>query len=699
MKQIKRHGVAVVAGAALLGVCGASHALGMGRASGHATLGEALALTVPVRLDAGEHTDDACLAADVYFGDDKLASSGVAVKLTLDPSGAPQIKVSTTVPVSEPVVTVYVVAGCQSRITRKFVALADPPGMQTPGASPVALVVEEAPQVAAKPAQSVVARRADNSAGARASAASAPAARGKSERRRLDASASAQVAQTAVHTEPVRTSLSLAAQARVAPPPDAAVATRSAPGKPSAPASESARLELDPVAADALVAPALRMGTTLSTVTDPDQASPELLARRASASAYWRALQATPEQLARDQARLLELEQRLAALEAASGAMATASDSGAAVAEASQTSQTSAPAPVGANADAKRSRTMGLIGLAVAVLLAAAYVLWRGRLGRGKSMEAWWQDQPGETRPPPLHPSDALDPQPTTVEFVHVPESLLRQAGHGSAQADAPVAESVPTVLPSSSQPGARFTSMFASLSANAPEPMRAVAVEELIDLEQQAEFFVVLGQDDAAIGLLENYAQQSSGASPLPFLKLLEIYRRLGRHDDYERIRQAFDDRFNAHAPAWDVDLQHGHSLVDYPEVIARLQGLWPQPAQAMAVLEKSLTRPTDGDDAFDLPAYRDLLTLYAVARDLAEREGRSPVDVLLPLGLVPAEQPCPADWHQGTARPSADVSPLMATRPLSVPIAVDVSVPDIAVDLELDDDPVSLPGAVHRS
>ena len=54
MKQIKRHGVAVFAGAALLGVSGASHGLGMGRASSHAILGEALALTVPVRLDAGE---------------------------------------------------------------------------------------------------------------------------------------------------------------------------------------------------------------------------------------------------------------------------------------------------------------------------------------------------------------------------------------------------------------------------------------------------------------------------------------------------------------------------------------------------------------------------------------------------------------------------------------------------------------------
>ena len=36
------------------------------------------------------------------------------------------------------------------------------------------------------------------------------------------------------------------------------------------------------------------------------------------------------------------------------------------------------------------------------------------------------------------------------------------------------------------------------------PSPRRRAArMEELIDLEQQAEFFIVLGQDDAAIDLL----------------------------------------------------------------------------------------------------------------------------------------------------------------------------------------------------
>jgi pilus assembly protein FimV len=696
MKQIKQHGVAVFTGAALLGVCGASHGLGMGRATSRATLGETLALTVPVRLDAGERADDACLAADVYFGEDKVASSGVAVKLVLDPSGGPQVRVSTTVPVSEPVVTVYVVAGCQSRITRKFVALADPPGMLMPGSATASLSAESEASPAPTSAQ----------AGHKPPAAEGSAARrSRPERPRAEREPAA--LQAGGQAPSPLPSLSLAAQARVAKPAPAAPAA--APLRRGAPAQAvagSAHLELDPVAMDALVAPALRMGTTLSAAADHDAASPELLARRASAAAYWRALQATPEQLARDQARLLELEHRLADLQAPKGPDLAASGAVATVAEAPAANAAPAPGPSPVNADVQRSRTMGLIGLGVALLLGGGYVLWRGRSGRRRPMDAWWQEQAGETQPPALQPADVHDPQPTTVEFVHVPESLLKRAGHGAPQAAPVRADVAPSAPAPVSQANTRFNSMFASLNANAPEPMRAVAVEELIDLEQQAEFFVVLGQDDAAMDLLENYAQQSLSASPLPFLKLMEIHRRLGRREDYERIRQAFDSRFNAHAPAWDADLQQGHSLVDYPEVVGRLQALWPQPAQAMAVLEKSLIRPTEGDETFDLPAYRELLTLYAVARDLAEREGHERVDVLLPLGLESpsasavhaAHAANGADWHQARTEVVADVSPLMATRPLSVVSTLEVGAPEIAVDLELDDEPVSVPGA-HRT
>jgi hypothetical protein len=162
----------------------------------------------------------------------------------------------------------------------------------------------------------------------------------------------------------------------------------------------------------------------------------------------------------------------------------------------------------------------------------------------------------------------------------------------------------------------------------------RDVTIEELIDLEQQAEFFIVLGQDDAAIDLLVEHARTTGGASPLPYLKLLEIYQRVGDREAYERTRGRFNQRFNAYAAEWDAGLQQGRSLEDYPGVLPRLCQVWARPLDAMAELEALLFRKSRGE-MFDLPAYREVLFLYAQARDLLDREAADTgnVDLLLPL------------------------------------------------------------------
>jgi hypothetical protein len=163
----------------------------------------------------------------------------------------------------------------------------------------------------------------------------------------------------------------------------------------------------------------------------------------------------------------------------------------------------------------------------------------------------------------------------------------------------------------------------------------RELSVEELIDLEQQADFFVVLGQDDAAVDLLMGHVRSSGGVSPLPYLKLLEIYRRRGEHDAYERVRERFNRRFNAYAPDWDADLQQGKALDDYPKTLMLLQRFWDEPSRVTALLDESLMRQGETGEAFDLPAYRELLFLYSIARDLGEHPAAvSGVDLLLPLG-----------------------------------------------------------------
>lgn len=172
--------------------------------------------------------------------------------------------------------------------------------------------------------------------------------------------------------------------------------------------------------------------------------------------------------------------------------------------------------------------------------------------------------------------------------------------------------------------------------------PPRPVTVEELLDLDQQVEFFLALGQAQSAIDLLLGHVRSTGGTNALPYFKLLEIYRDQGDEEAYERTRERFNQRFNALAPDWTGDLAGGRLLEDYPEVMQRLQRAWPQPAQALAELDGLLLRRADLEP-FDLPAYRDVLMLHALVRDLPYG-GQAEVDAPVPPASAAVQSTTPA-------------------------------------------------------
>lgn len=275
--------------------------------------------------------------------------------------------------------------------------------------------------------------------------------------------------------------------------------------------------------------------------------------------------------------------------------------------------------------------------LALLCILLALGLAWLLRQRtRDRSEAQWWATPEGE----------AVRAAATQIMASgHAPLGD-RVSGPSPLQSDplpprtfAPVGE---MTMPAVTAPAALGTSSLSirGPAAAAPEPpRREMSVEELIDLEQQVDFFVVLGQDDSAIDLLLSHLRGSGAGNPLPYLKLLDIYLGRGERDAYERIRERFNQQFNAIAPPFGANPADGKSLEEYGPLLARLQFLWADPSQALEVLETSLfprgkARTNETPARFDLPAYRDLLFLYALARDLAAREVTGNVDVLLPIG-----------------------------------------------------------------
>jgi len=277
-----------------------------------------------------------------------------------------------------------------------------------------------------------------------------------------------------------------------------------------------------------------------------------------------------------------------------------------------------------------------LMALVVLLTGLAAWLAWRLSSRQGRRQRGWIEatEQPGNADDP-LQPSQNWPPgssAPFVTSRIHAPapEAPKPAVSWMAPGTSSPVHEPV-------EEPPDRSTMRTEVLPQPVRPPdlsLRDVSIEELIDLEQQAEFFAVLGQDEAAIDLLVQHLRDTGGGSPLPYLKLLEIQHRRGDRDAYERTRTRFNQRFNAYAPEWGQDMRAGRALEDYPGVLPRLQQVWPRPLDAMVELEALLFRKSGGE-LFDLPAYREVLFLYSLARDLLDREpvDSRHVDLLLPL------------------------------------------------------------------
>lgn len=595
-----------------------AEAMGITRTANSTVLGQALDFSAVVRLEPEESLSSDCVLADVNLGDRMLPS--IAVRVSVESGGNERrVRVRTTVPVDEPIVTVTLKIGCPMQLSRSFVAFVDPPGVQlaqaapSPAAAPLAAQAASGPEPALSGGPS-----APSMTGTQASAAAAPATGSQQPARPGTGTGS-----VAVRPRPERSvtapndsgerraATPRAAPARETPGPRLRLDPVTPPARPVAAASAAAGLP--GAAAAAAASPAAPVAAAPAAPAASEAAQPALAAASAPAS----------EARAAEDAALKALEQSLSTLRAE----ALATQRSVAVLQARL-----------AQAESERYANPVIYALIAAVLaLAAALIVTLARLRQAQRERGWWQASSVQEAPAagsaaaaavvPTPSPDSLGP--LTIE----PESRMPEGALSTQPAAASAYGAGLTTSLGFRSPDELRRSTGPVPLIPAAEARREVTVEELIDLEQQAEFFVVLGQDEAAIDVLMGHLRSTGGATPLPYLKLLEIYRRRDDRDAYERIRERFNRRFNAYAPEWGNDLTQGRSLEDYPAVLARLQAVWPDPVAAMEVLEGSLLRQDEGVGTYELPAYREVLFLYSVARDIAERLQPDSVDLLLPI------------------------------------------------------------------
>ena len=600
-----------------------SMAVGFGRVVNATTLGQPLDITVPVSADPTEQITADCVAAEVMVGDSVLPSS--VVQLRLDPSpdsGVQWLRIHSSVRVVEPVVNVTVSAGCASRVSRQFVVFVDPPlsayETSVPTAvEPVGAAASAAALKGGTAGAAILAAPASGDVSARADGSGAPPrpATSRAQRRQARPSATGRTASKAqVARAPTRKSRQVAS---------AAPRVR----------TSASRLQLERANAQA-AAPAMAAVASAPVAADVAATAAAMVAAAASAaSEAERASEAQREQIA-------ELQRRLEQSKLDT--------------EVSNTAAAKMQARLQA-AEAKRYSLPWLVALTVAVavlLFGIGVLLDRRRLAR-RPQRPTWAGERAQTQPAPSSlndaPSSSMSPARGTVQMVgdDPRESLTSTGPLPFSRAATPlVTKSVAVPSLSSVVESPFIETAVLSGTRTRAEPVRSalpVTADALIDLEQQVEFFVALGQEDTAVDLLDGFSHGAGGACPMPYLMLLAIHRRRGDRAAHAAVRDRYEKRFNRSSPAWEGQPVVTTSIADHVEEMRRIESVWSDPPAAMRLVESLLVHGGTPAEAFDLHCLGELQFLYLLARDHSEIDAppAEPVDLLLPLSPAATAKP----------------------------------------------------------
>ncbi|WP_348009304.1 hypothetical protein [Roseateles sp.] len=548
-----------------------AEAMGLGRPQVHSALGKPLDASVPLILAYGEQLPENCVRAEVTAGDARVPAGLLQMRVEGEP-GQQRIHLQSLVRIDEPALRITLALGCPLRLTREFNAFVDPPASAAavPAAAPGP--VPAMPQ-AVEPAPRVFAA---------ASPAPAPAAR-----------------------------------VRARPKPKA-TGPRLVLERPEILVSQAPQRPAATNAPEADVTPELE-----AQITQLEQTVAQLRA---------------------------ELEARLQAQDAAASAAAlTAAPTPEAFASAP-----TPPPPSATRPSPYRDPMTWVLTLGLGLLAgSAAFYGSRWRDERARRERAYWRAMhaaEGAAHPLPAQPPPAPSPGIAPAVFSNaapLPDEGQHQATRPQprpmAWPPAPIAPIAP-FAPATPAAPAVLPALPASMQATQPMPVRVAAepqpsdeltvADELLDLQQQVDFLQLLAQHEAAADLLAaRLARGNCGA--MAYLLLMEICQQRGEPEVFAELVKQFEQRFRTAAPQWTQSLSRGRTLDASPSVIAHLQVVWSDPGAAMQMLRDLLSRGS-GPAAphFDLPAYRDLLTLYGVARDLFEAGLRSDdVDLMLPL------------------------------------------------------------------
>jgi hypothetical protein len=375
---------------------------------------------------------------------------------------------------------------------------------------------------------------------------------------------------------------------------DAVSATiRSSPARLAA--KPVARLKLEPLDLTLETSPQLKASSELSSLPEASAG------QRAMAAALWKALMAEPEDVLREAEKISSIEADLKRLNSESK------------------KNQLALADLQAQLQLQQRDARWWIGglLAGLVLLVFGFFFWRA--ATAERTAPWWRRKKASD----MHwlASELGGNAEVGRDSVPIDSDLLYSMPPDRNER----AEQVPRPQRIVQKPASGFMSpssrrSHTDFALSMPHVPRAVKAEELFDVQHQAEFFISIGQYEQAVAVLRNHISEDSLTSALVYLDLFNLYHQLKRRAEFDGLRVEFSRLFNAEIPPFDTYTEASLGLEAHGAVMARIVSLWPGPKVLEAIEEAVFREPGDRTEVFGLEAYRELLFLYGIAREIVQ-------------------------------------------------------------------------------
>lgn len=150
-----------------------------------------------------------------------------------------------------------------------------------------------------------------------------------------------------------------------------------------------------------------------------------------------------------------------------------------------------------------------------------------------------------------------------------------------------------------------------------APQPAAPEDSEEAAEQALElAEIMLSMGLGHGAAQTLIEQIRKEPKQALRHWLKLLEIYRKNGQQEEFQRCAEELRQHFNVQPEDWNPRPEAQRSIADYPHIAARLTELWGKPG-CLAYLQNLLGDNRGGTrTGFPQSAAEELLLLSAMIK-----------------------------------------------------------------------------------